>query len=143
MSTRSRQGGYSLLELVVVGMVVAVLLGLAVSNWHGHAERQRLRYGVAQVASDLRVAVERAKAERIAYTVTFNADSGDYTIARSGGGFLENARLPDRVTAERNLIVTVSAFGRPDAAYTVTVRNGSGTAAASINAAGGISYQEP
>lgn len=143
MSARSRQGGFTLLETVVVGVVVAVLLGLAVSTWHGHAERQRLRYGVAQVASDLRVAVERAKAERVVYTISFTGDSGEYTIARSGGGFLENARLPERVTATHTLLVTISAFGRPDAAYTVTVRNGSGSAAASINSTGGISYQEP
>jgi Tfp pilus assembly protein FimT len=121
----------------------AVLLTLVFGRWQGHVAQQRLRYGVAQVATDLRQAQERAKAERIPYTVTFTAASRDYAIARTGGGFLENAQLPEGVTATANVIVTFSAFGRPDAAQTISIQNSAGAVSASINATGGITYQEP
>lgn len=55
----------------------------------------------------------------------------------------ENTRLPDQVTATANQVVTFSAFGKPDAAYTITVQNLTGTGTASMNATGGITYQAP
>ncbi len=135
--------GFSLLEVVVVLAIIAVVTTLAFARWQGYTAQQRLRYGAAQVATDLRQAQERAKAERIQYTVTFTASSSAYTIARSGGGFVENTRLPDQVTAMANQVVTFSAFGKPDAAYTITVQNSTGTGTASVNATGGITYQAP
>jgi len=135
--------GFGMLELVVVAMLVAILLAAGMTQWQGHVAQQRLRYGVAQVASDLRLAHERSKAERTPYTVTFTASGSGYTIVREGGGFSENAVLPEGVTTTADLVVAFSAFGRPDAECTVTVQNAAGTVAASVNAAGGITYQEP
>lgn len=135
--------GLSLLEVIVALGVMAILLTLVYTRWQGYMDRQRLRYGAAQVAADLRLARERAKAERIPYTVTFTGSSPDYTIARSGGGFLERTRLPDGVAAVEDLVVTFDAFGRPDSARAVTIRNLTGTRTASVSASGGITYQEP
>ncbi len=138
-----RRAGFSLLEVVIVGAILAVALGLAVARWQGYTAIERLRFGTAQVASDLREAQERAKAERAPYTVTFVASSSAYTIARSGGGFVENTSLPDRVMATASQVVTFSAFGRPDAARTITVQNSVGVGTATVNAMGGITYQAP
>lgn len=143
MNGARRANGFGLLELVVVGMLVAVLMTVAMTGWRGHIAQQRLRYGVAQVAANLRQAHERAKAERAPYTVTFTASASGYTIARNSGGFAENAVLPEGVTATENLVIIFSAFGRPDAERTVIVQNAAGAATASVNAAGGITYQEP
>lgn len=134
--------GFSILELMVVLALFGVLATLVASGWRAHVAQQRLRYGVAQVAMDLRGAQERAKAERAPYVVTFTAASSAYTIARSGV-FLENARLPDGITAMSNVVVVFSAFGRPDAARTITIGGAAGTASVSLNAAGGVTYQEP
>jgi prepilin-type N-terminal cleavage/methylation domain-containing protein len=138
-----RQRGFSLIEVVIVGSIFALAMTLALARWQGYNAQQRLRFGTAQVATDLRTAQERAKAERAPYTVTFTASSSAYTVARSGGGFVENTSLPDNVVATADQVVTFSAFGRPDAARTITVQNSFGTASASINATGGITYQTP
>ncbi len=143
MNRMRSTGGFGLLETVVVVVLVAILLTVAMTGWRGYMAQQRLRYGVAQVASDLRQAHERAKAERAPYTVSFTASSASYTIARDGGGFLENAQLPDGVTVTETVVVAFSAFGRPGAEQTITVQNAAGTAAAAVNEAGGITYSEP
>ncbi len=132
--------GFTLLEVAVVVSIAAVLLGLSYSAWQGHIAKQRLRYGIVQVASDLREGQERAKEARIVYTVTFTASSSAYVIARSGGGFVENADLPSGVTVAANDVVTFSAFGQPDAAHTMTIQNSTGSGTVTVNATGGISY---
>ena len=143
MKRRHPNPGFTILELVVVVALLAILLGLAFTRWQGYTAQQRLRYGTARVATDLRQAQERAKSERAAYTVTFTASSSAYVIARSGGGFLENTSLPDGVVATASQVVTFDAFGRPASASTITVQNVAGSGTASVNATGGISYQTP
>lgn len=135
--------GLSLIELVIAASLLAVLMALAFPRWQGHQHQQRLRYGVAQVAGNLRQAQERAKAERISYTVAFTAGSSLYPIARSGGGFVENAELPAGVTATATQTLTFSAFGQPASAYTVTIQNAAGTATVTVTSTGGITYVEP
>lgn len=141
--TASGRRGFSLLEVVVTLSVLAILLTLALTRWQAYTARQRLLYGTAQVATDLRQAQERAKAERAVYTVTFTAASAAYVIARTGGGFTENTQLPDGVTANANAVFTFSAFGRPDAARSIAIQNTSGTGTTSVSAMGGITYQVP
>ncbi len=135
--------GFSLLEVMIVGFVLIIATTLAMSRWQGYSALQRVRYGAAQVATDLRQAQERAKAERATYTVTFTAASSAYTIARTGGGFAENTQLPNQVTASASQVVSFDAFGRPAATYTVTVQNYMGSGTATVNATGGITYQSP
>ncbi len=132
-----------MVEVVVVVLIMGILLGLAYTSWAGHTAKERLRYGIIQVSSDLRQAQERAKEARITYTVTFTASSSAYVIARSGGGFTENAQLPPGVTVAANDVVTFSAFGQPDAAHTITVQNATASGTVSLNGTGGISYVTP
>ena len=141
MSRPRFTAGFTILEMVVVLSLIAVVLGLSFSAWRGHVAQQRLRYGIVQVATDLREGQERAKEARIQYTVTFTAASSAYVIA--GGTFAENARLPDDVTVTANDIVTFSAFGQPDAAHTITIQNSTGNGTVTVNATGGINYQTP
>ncbi len=141
MTRHASTAGWTILETVVVLSLIAVLLGLSFSAWRGHIAQQRLRYGIVQVATDLREAQERAKEARVQYTVTFTASSPAYVIA--GGTFVENARLPDGVTVAANDVVAFSAFGQPDAAHTITIQNSTGTGTVPVNATGGINYQTP
>ena len=128
--------------LVAIG-VAAILVTVSYTTWQRYTAQQRLRYAAIQVASSLRQAEERAKAERVTYTVAFTASSSNYIIARTSGGFQESALLPIGVTPQAADTVTFSAFGQPDAAHTVTLQNLTGTRTASIDSAGGITYQGP
>ena len=49
--------------------------------------------------------------------------------------------LPSGVTPADT--VTFTAFGQPDAAHTIALQNSAGTKAASVEGAGGITYQNP
>jgi prepilin-type N-terminal cleavage/methylation domain-containing protein len=147
--TRSSRG-FSLIELVIAAAVMALLMTLAITRWNAYMAQQRIRYGTTQVATDLRHAQERAKAERMQYTVNFTASSGTYSIVRSDNGFRENAQLPDGVSPTATRAIVFSAFGKPidpvsgnPQAYTISVRNTAGTGTATVNASGGITYQEP
>lgn len=142
MNPRSN-GGFTVLELLIAVAIASVLVTVAYTTWQKYSNQQRLRFSVIQVASGLREAEERAKAERKIYTVTFTASSSTYGIQRSGGGFVENAPLPPGVTPQATDTVTFNAFGVPDAAHTITLQNSTGTKTASVDAAGGITYQAP
>ena len=129
-----------MLELMIATAIAAVLVAAAYTSWRNYSDKQRLKYGVIQVASSLRQSEERAKAERSPYTITFTASSSTYVIQKVSGGFVENAQMPTGVTAQGGVTVTFSAFGVPDAAHTITLQNGSGTKTATVGAQGAVSY---
>jgi type II secretory pathway pseudopilin PulG len=141
--TKRPSEGFGLLEVLVTVSLLVLLLTLAFTRWQGYTAFQRIRYGTVQVAADLRSAQERAKSERVGYTVSFTSGLSTYAVVRTGGGFNENTRLPDGVTAVNTVVVDFSAFGQPAAAQTVAIRNSAGTGTITVNLSGGISYQEP
>jgi prepilin-type N-terminal cleavage/methylation domain-containing protein len=143
MMLRRWASGFSLLEVVITVALLGLLVTLAFTRWQGYMAHQRLRYGTAQVATDLRSAQERARSERTPYTVSFTSGVSTYSIAGGSGGFQENTQLPDGVTAVASVTVTFSAFGKLGASQTVTVQNSAGTRTITANPAGGITYQEP
>jgi prepilin-type N-terminal cleavage/methylation domain-containing protein len=135
--------GTTLLELALVVAILAVLLGLAYPSWQRFRAHQSLRYGAAQVATDLREAQERAKAERKEYRVTFTAGSAEYTVERVGGGFTHRAELPPGVTLSRGAVVSFTAYGRPNETYSIELVNSAGTATVTVSGGGGIQYSAP
>ncbi|HLW59749.1 MAG TPA: prepilin-type N-terminal cleavage/methylation domain-containing protein [bacterium] len=135
--------GFTMLEMTVVIVIATILIALSYTSWQGYTAQQRLRFGAMQVATDLREAEERAKAERAQYTIMFTGSSSGYRIQRTSGGFTENASLPTGVSPQASDTVTFTPFGQPDAAHTVTLQNAAGTRTASIDTVGGITYQGP
>jgi len=138
-----RDRGFTILEMVIAVAIAGVLVTLSYSHWRGYTAQQRLRFSAIQVASNIREAEERAKSERSQYTVTFTGSSANYVIARTSGGFLENASLPTGVTPQTSDTLTFSPFGVPDAAHTITLQNVAGTRTASVDTVGGVTYQGP
>ena len=137
---RFNERGLSAFELLVAVALIAAMLVAAFTSFRKYNDRQNLKYAVVQVASGLRQGEERAKAERTVYTVAFGAGASTYAIARSSGGFLENASLPGTVTPQATDTVTFSAFGIPDAAHTITLQNAAGAKTVSVDTQGGITY---
>lgn len=139
----SGQRGLSLLEVVAALAILAILLGLALPSWQRSIAMHSLRYGTEQLATDLREAQERAKAERKSYTVTLTTGSSVYWVRRSGGGFDHRAELPRGLAPTTSVTITFNAFGQPDAAYTIQVQNAAGTATIRLSPAGGIEAEVP
>ncbi len=135
--------GFSLLEVLAALAIVAIVLGLALPSWQRSLAMQDLRYGTEQLATDLREAQERAKAERKPYTVTLTEDSGTYWVRRSGGGFDHKGELPGGVASTADVTVTFDAFGRPDRAYTIRLQNRAGIGTVRVSPAGGIEVELP
>ncbi len=135
--------GFSLLEILAALAIVAILLGLALPSWQRSLAMQDLRYGTEQLATDLREAQERAKTERKPYTVTLEEDSGTYWIRRSGGGFDHKGELPRGLAPTADATVTFDAFGRPDGAYAIQLRNRAGIGTVRVSPAGGIEVELP
>jgi prepilin-type N-terminal cleavage/methylation domain-containing protein len=135
--------GLSLLEVLAALAILAVLLGLALPSWQRSMAMQDLRYGTEQLASDLREAQERAKAERKSYTVTLVAGSSVYWVRRSGGGFDHRGELPRGLTPTADVTVTFDAFGKPDAPYAIQLQNRAGTGSVQVSRAGGIEVTLP
>lgn len=137
------RAGMSLVELIAALVILAVLLGLAYPSWQRFQAHQSLRYAAAQVATDLREAQERAKAERTTYEATFTGGGGQYQVRRTSGGFLHLGELPRGVTVSASVTVTFNAFGKPDNAYTIVLSNPAGSATVSVTGGGGIQYDAP
>jgi type II secretory pathway pseudopilin PulG len=138
-----------MVETLLVIALVSVLFLFGALRWREYIELQRVRYGTVQLATDVREAMERAKAERNAYTVSVTAASSSYSIARTAGGYTEDTNLPVGVMATATQVVRVSPFGKPidalgaPASYVLTVQNPKGTGVVTVTPAGGVDYQEP
>jgi prepilin-type N-terminal cleavage/methylation domain-containing protein len=141
--------GFTVIEILLVIAIVSLLFLFGALQWREYTELQRVRYGTVQLATDVREAMERAKAERNAYTVSVTAASSGYSIARTAGGYTENTTLPLGVMATVTQVVRFSPFGKPiddlgaPAGYVLTVQNPKGTGVVTVTPAGGVTYQEP
>ncbi len=142
MRRHAGSAGFSIVETLVAMSILSVILVMGIFHWQGRMAENSLRFGTFQVASDIRVAQEQAKGERYQYTVAFTAGAPSYAITRIDNGYNKTVQLPNGVTTN-TVSVVFSAFGKPSAAYTVTVQNTVGTASVSVNATGGITYQLP
>ncbi|MDR5710143.1 MAG: prepilin-type N-terminal cleavage/methylation domain-containing protein [Armatimonadota bacterium] len=140
---RGPERGLSLLEVLAALAVVAIVLGLALPSWQRSLAMQDLRYGTERLATDLREAQERAKAERKPYTVTLTEGSSTYWMRRSGGGFDHKGEFPRGLVPTADVTVTFDAFGKPDATYTIQLRNRAGTGIVRVSRAGGIEVELP
>src|SRR4030042_2959897 len=105
--------GFTLVELIVVFVIIAVAAVLMVPNIGGWLPNYRLRSATREIASTLRTAQMRAISNRVQYRVSFNlaevVTANRYVLQRdSGGGAFVNDEavqtLPAGITISANLL---------------------------------------
>ena len=69
---RKSDGGFTILELLVIVLLLGTLTAIAASGWLGFIDRQRVRTVNDRVFQSLRLAQSEAKRTKSSVTVTFN-----------------------------------------------------------------------
>jgi len=75
--SRSRDAGFSLLELLIVVFIIGILAAVAVPGWNGFITRQRIRTVNGQVYQKLQEARTLARAKRVNYVIEFRQNDDD------------------------------------------------------------------
>lgn len=132
----STQRGYTLLELLMVGAVVALLLAVGLTNLRQALAREQVDGWARAVANEISAAQQAAITRRTSVIATFQ----DQTfVVAAGGTVLRQETLPSHITfgsilrsvqfdrrglPTSTLTLTVSStVGR---SYTITVQTGTG-----------------
>jgi general secretion pathway protein H len=104
MGPRRGQGGFTLLEMIVVLAVLSIMIGLIITHGPTHSERLSLEAATREMAASLRLARARAIAQDHTTTVTFTP--GVYLV----DGAVPH-RLPEHVTMAGTIAVTFQPDG--------------------------------
>jgi len=149
LSVRPRaQGGFTLLELIVVLFLAGLVAALVAPSFSGTLDSSRLRSGTAEVRSVLTLARTLAASGSKARTVAFDIEKGEFAVlgeartyllpegvriesARVGGAVVEEETFrvrffPDGSAEETEIVVSSSSGGR----FRVTVEPLTGIAEA-------------
>jgi type II secretion system protein H len=130
--------GFTLVELIVVFVIIAVAAILMVPNIGGWLPNYRLRSATREIASTLRTAQMRAISNRVQYRVSFHLDdvvkANRYVLQRdSGGGAFVNDQavqtLPAGITISANLFPNERAVFNTDSTSSggsITLQNTKG-----------------
>jgi Tfp pilus assembly protein FimT len=113
--------GFSFVELLFVLLVVAILLGIALPQWHRTIVLNRLNMAAVVLVQDLRAAQAQARAAREDFQVVFTAGGAQYLVTRGVGDLVQVVDLPDDVTVSSTVQVVFDPWGRVPSAYTVTI----------------------
>jgi prepilin-type N-terminal cleavage/methylation domain-containing protein len=73
-ASRKSDGGFTLLELIVIVLILGILSSIAAPSWLAFINRQRVRTVNDRVLQSLRLAQSEAKRTKRDITVTFNYD---------------------------------------------------------------------
>lgn len=90
------RGGFTLLELILVLLMMALIAGLTTPFVMSTLDRIRLDSEVRNVASALRYARSEAIARKIRFTFNADIESGRYWLAGPAGGDALQARVLDQ-----------------------------------------------
>ncbi len=96
-AARGREGGLSLVELMVALAIIAVLLVAAIPLLQGYQASRNLDLGAQQLTAALRAAADRARTEHYLTLVSFTTASGTYTVqtlSPAGGAVANRCAIP-------------------------------------------------
>ncbi len=85
--------GFTLVEMLIVVSIIAVLLTIFPSMFTSFRQRTNLREAAGALAEGMKLAKQRAVAENVNYTVTFDINNNSYEI--KGGTYDVTKKLSD------------------------------------------------
>lgn len=148
-SLRTRPGGYSLVELVLVVAIAGTLSAIALPRYGRGVARYRADAAAKRVASDLQLAQQRARAASASCSITFDTTASAYTLAYptiagvAGRSVVTNLTLlPFRSSIQSasfagSATVTFNGYGKANAGGTVVLKSGSETRTITLSASAG------
>jgi len=87
--------GFSLIEMMVVLLIMAIVLGVALPNFVDHQKRNKVETAAENIAARFRLARQKAIARRTKYKLTLNDTNGTYLLERRLNGGTWVADPPD------------------------------------------------
>lgn len=148
---RRRAAGFTLLELVIVMLVLAILWAAAAPRYHATLARMRAETTARRLAADLRQARSNAKRDSASRTVQFYVADNRYVLSgatrlnRRGGAYEVDLDAPEHQTEIVSAsfgggdTVTFDFYGRPDNAGSVVIECGGAQRTVAVDANGAIS----
>jgi type IV fimbrial biogenesis protein FimT len=92
-------GGFTVVELLVVMVIVAVLASLAAPSFSELFARRRLEGAATDLSADLQFARSQSVSDRATVTLVTGGGGTQYTITNAAGATLKTVALPANVTA--------------------------------------------
>lgn len=148
-----RKGGFTVIELMAVVVVLAVLLTLAVPAFMDLLARRRLEGAANELSADLQYARSEAVSRQLDVALRTLADGGGYSITAASTPtptLIKRVTLPDEVTVTENVALTYTGMrGIPnetsggDLSITVSSTRTSGRMQVDNNAMGRVRLCSP
>lgn len=146
----SRKRGFTIIELAIVIVILAVLSAIALPRVAHSIEIHRADTAAQRVLRDLHLARELAQAQSAALTVQFDVANNAYTL--NGQNHLDHADQAYTVLLSNNpfraeiiqadfggdTTVELDGYGMPDTGGTVTIRAGRRTVTVELDADTGL-----
>jgi prepilin-type N-terminal cleavage/methylation domain-containing protein len=150
-STRAGRRAYTLVELVIVCLIMAILASVAAPKYREALIHYRVNAAAGRVAGDLRMIRQYARKNSKSQAVVFNATTNAYSAADMpkfdgvGTGYtvalLTSDYVADVISASfgGSTTITFDIYGRPAAAGTVVLQCGSTQKTVQVDDMGNVS----
>ena len=133
--------GFTLIELIVVLVIIAITAALIAPNIGGWLPRYRLRSATRDIVSTMRDAQMKAVSKRLQYQVDFNVGTNSYILRYTSGGLVFNdgsaQTAPSGITVNNTLPSGIALFNSDS-----TCPNGGGSITLSYQRGGVIQDQK-
>ncbi|MEM9346543.1 MAG: GspH/FimT family protein [Planctomycetota bacterium] len=137
--------GFTLIELVLVMIIVAVIAAIAAPRFAQANARQQIDAAARRIANDLEKAQRQARASSNTAAIKFTTNQDNYTFTPAvGTGFVVELGEPPyqveitKVSFGGPNTVTFNGFGIPTASGTITIGSAAGQSTITLDETGAV-----